>query len=70
MNPCVRCGGEAKLEVSLWHAIKANRMPAFGRNFCIVCQSCKCRTRARDTEELAVKEWEEEAYGFPDRGFF
>ena len=69
MKPCSLCGGEAKLEVLCWHAIKVNRMPAFGKKFSIACRSCKCRTRTSLTEELAMEEWERERYGFADRGF-
>jgi len=70
MKPCIHCGGEGKLIDRFdWHAIMANRMPAFGRSFSVNCSACKCSTRSYDRAELATQDWNTGLAGFPERGF-
>ena len=53
LNPC-KCGGKAMLKDRYIQGI-ANR-----KNYWVVCEKCKKRTRDRNREAKAIKEWNEE----------
>ena len=69
MKPCIHCGGEGKIIRTEWHAITANRMPAFAKSCRVQCTSCERETDSCRTEADATEEWEAGRAGFPDRGF-
>jgi hypothetical protein len=69
MTPCANCGGEPELITSEYHAIKANGMPAFGKNYGVGCSVCEFATRSYPTEALAVEAWEKGDCLYAYRGF-
>ena len=67
--PCDQCGGEGKIFRTQWHAIMADRLPAFGDTYSVRCESCKAETETFNAEGPAIEAWEKGLVKHWKRGF-
>ena len=69
MIPCIHCGGEGKIIRTEWHAITANRMPAFAKSSGSSARAASARLIAATRRQMLRRNGRLAAQGFLIVGF-